>query len=1842
MPLTPEQKDVVRKRTTDYLGLGYSTVDAVNMAFEEVLGAEGAKAELSKTERLGSDVYKKPDLKMASLTEEKQRKQLTQAKTAAAELRSGEAKYATERAVELEALGVPAPEAYQKAKSEYITAFEKPVLQKKFGDFAEKAPTADMFGFGPKLPQAAPATVLPQRKSTLAEALRPQTFLPQSEVEKTTKETGASVPPIDAQKIREKMKEGGIGDDVINEQMPGLIKVIERVSSENPQLRPDDAVSFAFKQISAIPLVISNKATYIKEPETGEQLDKKLEVEPSLYKLAFEKQRKAGEGVPNFNQYQVAYLSAIVDEKRNNRYKQLKEEYKNKPLTETEMVPGPGGVEKAVTKTYVGVEKDELLKKRANAEVKKDWYIDEKQKSLVLQDPEKYKTTGILEEKTPFGGTRETTAGWLLRDMMAPWNAMAGFLSPLLFEGSPTFDIIPGSTGRGAKTQADIEEAKRARRPEMYKDHPVLYNIAEGRGFIGEAIEAADIMELEGPAKYAYLGGAFAADMLDPTFDAIGALGKGTKEAKQTYSATKALGLKGDLFDAARRGAAVAGEDFMKSWAATSVLPSGGKGVLGKTLFQPGDLRTFVADKAMQETKAADAAAVALKNGTSVEDALRGSDTVFAKEWKTAAGADDAQKFANVMAGDKIISNGMQTAKKFDNFVSGVAGVALTDNQVLRTLGSVAATDANIASKVAAGGTKDALLDLVKTDDVIKNAVRDRAVYETVLTDVYKNTKEMNAANDFVRVTKNTWATVPETKKIIKRFNETPLGGVAIELRSAPTIFSKEAFGASRAAVGRKGLLSERKVGAFFQVTEEQKNVIQKVINEQRIYGKSIDAFPWAEEGGKSYVSAKELRRAIDNNIDLIAAATPNAMSAAQIKKLAPRQALDVTKPLELKSGTRQVMSDAIDKFASFKDVQKSNLKLSPTGRELVNDVTGRLSRLDMKLRNDVRKMMNDTAFRKAVTGSDAAITRSEALAHLTVMRPIEKTSPALIKQFISSGAGGIDKNVKAVLKSAADNMFLQRGYKENIFDVFSGFDTSKVNDIWSEVARSKVDDIINNHVAEVIAKPETLWSEMMKMHDELKVIANDSKNLAIGAPVTDIIANAGGKIPPELQVGSYYRAEAARAVDDAMGAIVEKEIGNFKRAYDELAPAYQAQFKDAVTKRLQNISTGQDLLKAETDLSTNDVFKYFVGGGPIGGPSKSLPIGFNIRDPEAVKFITVVDEVAGNIAETYDIKKMTDPTDKIKDIVRTLDDPNNFEKAKLVLGEDVANQLKSAFKESGGSQIEENIKKTLQSLSDETTTEKRLRQANGIFDWVNSAWYTLILNTAPRFHFGNIIGAPALAYATTGMVIGPRDITDAIRITARAGGKAGNDIVFTDKFGRSYTRNELWEAFSTGTGASVQSLGLPSADAAAVASMLDDGKLGAAGRLWTTIIKESPTTEDVVTRMAVGLKAMKEGRSLEEGVALGKAALFNAGDITAAEKPLQRGTQFYSFARNNLVNLLKNLQSPEGWKRITKIANAKRGIESIAGITPEQQKFSPESASARVIFSLVKDKDGNELYVASAPDATLGALDTFSKLLAGDYIDVATGLANRETKMLLGLEEGKEYTEVPAEHLFWLTPGMIDSLAGEPVRPITTPNGDVKYLLTSPSARKTYSDRIAVFNFIGAMRFINDWANIAGAPGTKVDKSDISKLSYLFNMQTPLKSLPPEIQRARNVIDANAEAKKAITALSDANNAALKGIAKPTVEDISAQKVRQKVAEVKAEVKAAPASASAISEGKVPGATERSKDQLINEQLALSKEMRQLMTDFTIPAEVKIQRREQIIRKMEVNATILQAMERK
>ena len=1147
-------------------------------------------------------------------------------------------------------------------------------------------------------------------------------------------------------------------------------------------------------------------------------------------------------------------------------------------------------------------------------------------------------------------------------------------------------------------------------------------------------------------------------------------------------------------------------------------------------------------EQIVREIDVANDARKAIEAGAPVQFAPGKEKTQFAKRWASTPGATDAEKLEAIVADAKYLDSAIEDIKKFDNFLAG-SGVPTSSRDVLRSLGEVAAIDKDIAAKAAAAletkkGT-DALFELVKTDNDVANAVRKQIVSKKSLQEVYKNTSDVNAFDNYVRVTKNTWASPAETQKLMKGFAGSDFGKAVSDMNKLPTTYGKTA----RRPTFIGGVTSPGQVPYAARVTspgvkldDATGKIVLSEVRRQQQFGKlPVTYFPVVD----NFISYKDLRTLIDNNIDLGAAASKNAVTTEAVSRLAPRQALQTTVPVEMRSFNHQTFKDIFDKLSSVAGVNTPTyLKLNPTQRGLINEVTSKMSKIDVKLRNDIKKVMSDTAFREALTGSPLPITRSEALAHLTFPK----------------GADIKSVDINRVLTDMSNSMLTTAGYKEDIFDVFSGLSLKRATDIWSTEGRALVDAAIARATPAIMKDPTVLWTQMRSLHDELATLATDAKNLKDpNTKVIDIVKNSGADVlPSELMVGTYYRAEAMRAVDDSLRNIVASEDLEqpLSRLSSEgllsLGKNAEAKFKYIVTERLKSIVSDPNILKSSSVIDTG-VLRAF-------GLDESRRVSSEV--------LAFADDYAKQIFNANDLKYSNNITEQILDIRKSLDNADVYERAKIVLGNDIAAQLKSAFASSGSGTIETNIAEALRKYAGEGTIERASRLLSSALSTLLDLFYTSVLTLAPRFHMGNMLGAPALIYATTGKLPSPWSLVQASAIVGRSGTSLGDVSrlpggAIIDAAGRKYTPNELWEAFSTRTGESTSSLGLAGVQSRAVEAELAGGKLGPVSR-GITIFKNTPTTEDLIWRMTVGIDALKQGRSLDDATELGRKALFDTGDITSAEKKIQSATMFYSFARNNFVNLIKNMTDPTFFKRIVKIGATKRGAEGLVldwntsdedkdrlKKIKELQAFAPTSTDTRIILGLAKPIDGKPVYIGTASDATLSALDMFGNILAGGGSEIVGNMLRPETKALLNIDDARDLTEVPAEQAWWLqsisdaTGVPMDELIGylvtpasklvegkfDTIKPTKKEDGTLKYPLVDPIQQKTYTDRIAVLNYLGLMRIAGDIPNSFGAPGTKVTLSDVEPLLYALNLNTPLKGQSPMMQRAKNVILLDKEA---------------------------------------------------------------------------------------------------------------------
>jgi len=313
---------------------------------------------------------------------------------------------------------------------------------------------------------------------------------------------------------------------------------------------------------------MQDKDSYIKDVPEDQSQDPWIRT--------FEKQVTVGEGIPDLTPVQRQYLNAQYERQRAKGEKELSDKAPTKKVMvtrggdEIEAIDYDPEIHGPVTVKEVPLTEEEI-KAQVDKGLDKPWWLDEQKRQQAVIDPEAVGESGIFTDTSVLGTTRETTTGWLLRTAMAPLNAVAGFWSDVILFGG------------------DLPEARKRKRAEKapaFEEHPILLNIAENRGFVGEFEEAANIVGAEGVPYYIIVGGGFAADMLDPSLDVLRGFGVGARTGLQVAKARKALNLvpEGALAAGLKAGA----NAFIDS----SVISS-----LVKPRFDVGDVRNILTNQ---------------------------------------------------------------------------------------------------------------------------------------------------------------------------------------------------------------------------------------------------------------------------------------------------------------------------------------------------------------------------------------------------------------------------------------------------------------------------------------------------------------------------------------------------------------------------------------------------------------------------------------------------------------------------------------------------------------------------------------------------------------------------------------------------------------------------------------------------------------------------------------------------------------------------------------------------------------------------------------------------------------------------------------------------------------------------------------------------------------------------------------------------------------------------------------------------------------------------------------------------------------------------------------------
>jgi len=1340
---TDVQKAAIKKKAAELMATGIPMGQAAQEAYKQVMAIEPVETRVEKA-------TKEAELDFA-------KKQL--------DFETTRSRYVSKKSADFQKSGADPATATQLANEEFDKNF--------------MAPEVSPYEGTPPVKPSVPVTS-EIMQPTVKTALRPQTFIPESGAKAEAKRAATPAllgesqgPKIDYKKLIEGYESSGLTRNDAIKQAQGfqatyghnLVQLAAKYKAGGtvpPKNVAQEALDITLKDLQDLPTKLSDKSTYIKDAATKGIQDPLI--------LAFSKQYEAGEGIPNLNEAQGKYVARVAELERKDAYERLKKEYEGKPI----IVPDPtvsetrGGTKRTIT--LQGQERDKWLQSQAAGQVQTPWWTDPAEVKRRLAEPEKYGQQGVLTQETPLGSKQESTTGWLIRSALSPLNAVAGAVTPLVFEGLP---FLEG--GRQAKAIA--EEGRRAARPEAYKESPVLYNIAQGRGFVGEAKDISDALGLDlipvaGPVTLGtiYTAGLFAADMLDPTLDIVAAADKGAAAAFKASALAKEAGTSLKLGEAAKFGAKTAIEDFRSENAVASLFKK--KGIT------PGDARLLIAEKMVPEAEAAVG-----------KRALEGTE--LSKEVERLGSVDKA------VESSPLLKQTVDDVKALRASVEGLEGERfITYDKLNEAMLEAEARNPTLLKDYGTSG-EDFVKFLADKPEALKE-VENALIRQSLRRGVFEATKGSIVDNKLVALTPNVFVSQDVAAKVMSDWSKSDLGQTISNLKNNPTFGKYAVSGKDKVAKPIVVISENTKLANGESLVENISNYLEQA----RLSGKH-SAVDWSGfqklPNGDTVVPLDVVRNIIDLKLE-DAAKSFSYVSGKDISRLEPLASKAYTTPLE----TRDFSFSNLKKFTQAA-IKKPSSPLTPVQEAFVDEVVSKVNNLDKQLRSDMTRIIKDTSFREAY-GVPANLYDRNGLVGYLIAGPNSEL-----------------QGLKDTLKTSVDNIFSSERYEPSIFNNIDGLDRKTYSDIWSDVGRTKLNAEIEKTANRIATNPATFAEELNGLTKVARELTKDEDNIIVSSSeIIDALKNKE-KLPSEMLVGSYYNAETRRAYESTLNDLVEKQLGDLNVAFAHAQSESVMNWLSLVaanTKKFKN--SGMEGVAGEL------ISKYIANSMNTPGFAKksveevydiiTSDIKFPMKKADKIGHADLVSFIEGEserIMKNNNLVARGDELDELLKLVKDVSkDWQNNDKAaqlKLFLGNKTGSEILSKLESGGAKEFEKGLRSLIISSNPNDAVSNL---AKNTADTIRSIFYTSVLTAAPRFHGMNIIGAPSLIYSTTGLVPGIRDYSKAAEVMLRSDGAGGGKVILTDAAGRSYTADELWRAFSQGASRSNYDVSLPSMQA--------------------------------------------------------------------------------------------------------------------------------------------------------------------------------------------------------------------------------------------------------------------------------------------------------------------------------------------------------------------------------------------------------------------------------------------
>jgi len=1068
------------------------------------------------------------------------------------------------RSSELQTMGFSEAEAIAEANRQFNTNVEQPVA-KGFGTREEKRKASEVGVSLPLVgsiglpivdvysPENEPLNLTANKPSKLQEAvasLQPRTY--GTEDEKPSADVTSAT--INWDKVRQSLKDAspGMTDENLDITLDSIRRgwdraYLRQLQSGKRGLEASEAA------LNSVIEAYVGLAEGVDTTDLGEAAKAAPTTEMDIFKPTY----KPGEGIPDVTDEQRQLISDSIDISRTRKIAQIKREKPNKIVyvlqNGKEVDKGSWTEEMGPVKSQKTVAKSEdEIRKEAEASIPKLWWQDPAQYSEIIKDPSKFQSYGILSAPTPGGGEKETTLGVLLKGAMALPNITAGA------GGVVAYEIIPEMLGdEGALAAKRAKE--RASNAPIFEDNPILYNIYNNMGFFGEADQATRVLDIEGVPKYVTLAGAFAADMLDPTFDALHGLGAGARAGYGLKVAGKTAGLERGTKDILSYGTKVGISTLAEnSGAARLFIPNGMVG-------QPGDIRNIIAMDAAREMKAADIATSGAKDGKTIvaiksELAEKGlENTQFSKALERGQG-DDIAAVVEAAKGDTKLGsigayNDVEAASKaIDDSLAG-RPVGAANKDVAKALGAVAARDANVKAAMEAAEAKTVSGYLQSLDSKGIEAVKDEMISSAAKNAIYKITRDQLVPDNMVAVTKNTFTNRDTANIILEETSKTPIGQIASDLKGGTITYRKVEIPEvippqpipkvgevpfKEAEVPR---VPSKTVQAAFDLNKPQVDALKNTVKNMESTGAITSAEAKAIEKNLNIgaITPKDVRKLLDAQVDTIARGKFGEVSktSEQLALLPTSRQQDFLVPTDSRGFVKDNMKRVWERMKGYTGKESSHLTIGQ--QKLLREAQKEISTMDTRLGNDINRLLNDEAYRTAVTGSSAPIDRQTALAY-AIVGPKTEVEAGNVAPAIAA-----DKT-KNVIETIINSMFYRKENMQDAFDFFTGLSIRYSSPLSFEgrIALYGAGDAdLTAAAARVVQNPETLWSEINKLAEKMqKEILPKNEYLKSGEG--NIINIYGEKkvIPVEAQIAGFYSSKARDVEQNLVTQLVNDNLG--------------------------------------------------------------------------------------------------------------------------------------------------------------------------------------------------------------------------------------------------------------------------------------------------------------------------------------------------------------------------------------------------------------------------------------------------------------------------------------------------------------------------------------------------------------------------------------------------------------------------------------------------------------------------------------------------------------------------